>query len=262
VTHKYIEIESSKLAYVVVNPSALKTIICFHGFGQEAKEYAWLARAHQELRVIAIDLFYHGESILTKNSVLTFLDWKTFFDQLIIVEHINQFSVTGYSMGGRFALATFSLYPNKIDSIYLVAADGIISSKLFKVATGTTLMRLIFKSMINSYPLFMSVSNVLTKIGVLNKGLQKFATLHMKNSSERLRIYNSWTSFRKLKLAPPDIAKISEKYSINVHIRLGTYDRVIPVSRIEPNLIKNEWLDYKPLEITHHKLFYYDFLNQ
>ncbi len=260
-THKYIDIQGSKLAYVVFNPNAAKTIICFHGFGQGAKEYVWLAKAHQQIRVIAIDLFYHGESTLGKNKVLTFLDWKTFFDQLIIAEHINRFSVTGYSMGGRFALASFSLFPNKIDNIYLVAADGIITSKLFKVATSTALMRLVFKGMINSYPLFIRLSNVLTKMGVLNKGLQKFATLHMKNSSERLRIFNSWTSFRRLKLTPPDIAEISNKHSIKVFIRLGTYDRVIPVSRIEPKLIKNEWLDYKPLEITHHKLFYYDFLN-
>jgi len=262
VINKYIEIEGNKLAYVVFNSTVIKTMICFHGFGQEAKDYDWFAKAHPEFRLIAIDLFFHGESTLSTSSALTPLGWKSFFDILITNEQINHFSVTGYSMGGRFALTTFSLYPHLTDNIFLVAADGIITSKLFKTATSTALMRRIFKGMINSYPTFIQLSTMLTKLGIINKGLQKFATLHMKNSVERHRIFNSWTSFRELKLSPTAIARISEKHTIPVYIRLGTYDRVIPVSRIKPKLIKNKWLDYKTLEITHHKLFYYDFLNQ
>ncbi len=163
-------------------------------------------------------------------------------------------------MGGRFALTTLMLYPHLVNSIYLVAADGIVPSKLFKVATGTTLMRAIFKWMLNSYPAFLNISNALTNLGVLNKGLLKFAQLHMRDKKERDRIYKSWTTFRQLEMSPIEIASISEKYKIPVHIALGKFDRMIPVSRIKPYLINNPYLHYKTVEISHHKLFYYNFL--
>ncbi len=164
-------------------------------------------------------------------------------------------------MGGRFALTTFKLYPKMVNTIYLVAADGIVSSTLFKVATGTTLMRGIFKWVLNSYPVFLYIANTLTRLGILNKGLLKFARLHMHKKVERDRIFKSWTTFRHLKLNPKEIANLSESYKIPVHIALGKYDRVIPVDRIKPHLIQSQFLDYKTVDITHQKLFYYNFLN-
>ncbi len=163
-------------------------------------------------------------------------------------------------MGGRFALTTLKLYPQMVSAIYLVAADGIIASRLYKVATGTGFMRAIFKWMLNSYPTFLTISNTLTKLGILNRGLQKFAQLYMRDKKERDRIYDSWTTFRQLQLNPKDLASISVKYQIPVHIALGKYDRVIPVNRIKPHLVQNQFLDYKTVDITHHKLFYYNFL--
>ncbi len=257
---KIIQIKSGKLAYFVFNEDATETIICFHGFGQKAQEYEWLANEHLEYRVISINLFFHGNSVLPATKLLTPLDWKLYFDQLIKIEDIQQFSLTGYSMGGRFALTTLNLYPQSVKAIYLVAADGIVASKLFKVATGTVLMRAIFKWMLNSYPVFLKIATTLTKLGILSKGLQKFAQLYMQDKKERDRIYNSWTTFRQLQLSPQELASISEKHKIPVHIALGKFDRMIPVSRIKPHLINNPYLHYKTVEISHHKLFYYNFL--
>lgn len=252
---------SNKLEYFVYNESGSKTIICFHGFGQEAQEYKWIADNHIRYRVISINLFYHGNSVLSPKKVLSDVDWKSYFNKVIENEKLNNFSLIGYSMGGRFALTTLKIFPHKVDKIFLVAADGLVASRLFKIATGTIPMRLIFKGMLNSYSSFVRLSNTLSNLGILNKGLLKFAKHHMKDKSERDRIFNSWTSFKKLKLHPVQLAKISVKYQILVHITLGHYDRVIPVSRIKPHLVINEFLYYETVEITHNKLFYYNFLD-
>ncbi len=244
---------------MVYNTEASNTIICFHGFGQEATAYEWLAKAEPQLKVISIDLFFHGKSVLATGSPLTPPNWKAYFNFLIEQENLTQFSLAGYSLGGRFALTTFRLYPQRVKAIYLSAADGIVASRLYKIATGTAVMRSVFKGMLNSYPAFIKISNALTRLGILNKGLQKFALLHMKEASERVRIYNSWTAFRLMKLSPKRIAQISVKHQIPVHIALGKFDRVIPVDRIKPHLIQNQFLDYKTVDITHGKLFYYNF---
>ena len=39
-------------------------------------------------------------------------------------ENISRFDVAGFSMGGRFALATLEAFPEKIGNVFLIAPDG------------------------------------------------------------------------------------------------------------------------------------------
>lgn len=164
-------------------------------------------------------------------------------------------------MGGRFALTTLSLYGEQINNLYLVAPDGLVTGNWYRFATRNQIQRLLFKIVLNSYPSFLMIAKSLSKLGILNKGLLKFSQVHLQNKQERARVYNTWTSFRLLTLAPKKLDSICIKHSINALIILGNYDRVIPVKRIEPKLIESPWLTVKKVDITHHKLFYYNFLN-
>jgi len=187
--------------------------------------------------------------------------WEEFFDQVLIKESINRFSVIGYSMGARFALTTLSIYAKQIDNLYLVAPDGLVQGNWYRFATRNKLQRLLFKLVLNSYPLFLKIAKLLSKLGVLNKGLLKFAQVHLQHKEERERIYITWVSFRKLVLAPSELHKITKKYKIGTKIILGNYDRVIPIKRIEPKLITSDFLILIKVYVTHHKLFFYNFLN-
>ncbi len=182
-------------------------------------------------------------------------------DRLIQIESIADFSVMGYSMGGRFALTTFSLYPKQINKLYLVASDGLVEGNWYKFATSSLLQRLLFRSVLNSYSTVLALSKNLSKIGVLNKGLLKFAQIHLEQKEDRKRVFRTWTSFRKLTLSAKKMHVISNKHKILVLIVLGNYDRVIPIKRIEPKLIKSQYLTLKKVDITHHKLFYFDFFD-
>ena len=164
-------------------------------------------------------------------------------------------------MGGRFALTTFSLFPERINSLYLIAPDGLVEGNWFKFATRNILQRTVFKLVLNSFPTFLVIAKSLSKIGVLNKGLLKFAQVNLQNKQERQRVYNTWTSFRSLKLSPQKLHAIATKYKIDTTIVLGNFDRVIPIKRIEPRLIKSKYLTFKKVAVTHHKLFYYNFLD-
>lgn len=167
----------------------------------------------------------------------------------------------GYSMGGRFALTTLFLFPERIDNLYLIAPDGLVDGNWFRFATGSRLQRILFKSILNSFPTFLVIANSLSKIGILNKGLLKFAKVHLQEKKERERVYNTWTSFRKLKLSTQKLHAIISEHKIENMIVLGNFDRVIPIKRIEPKLIKSKFLIFKKVPITHHKLFYYNFLD-
>lgn len=189
-------------------------------------------------------------------------DWKSYFEKLIKKESIETFSIVGYSMGGRFALTTFKHFSHKIEHLYLVAPDGLVSGNWYKFATGSHVQRLLFKSVLNSYSTFLAFAKSLSKIGMLNKGLLKFSSMHLQNKEERNRVYNTWTSFRLLNLSPIELDSISKKHKISIDLILGNYDRVIPIKRIEPQLLKSSYLNVKKVSITHNKLFYYNFLER
>lgn len=164
-------------------------------------------------------------------------------------------------MGGRFALTTLLFYPKQIDHLYLIATDGLVEGSWYRFATRSKIQRLLFKSVLNSYPIFLALAKSLSNIGLLNKGLLKFAQVHLQSKSERDRVYNTWTCFRLLKVSPKILNSTITKYRINTTIVLGNFDRVIPIKRIEPKLLKSPYLSLKKVSITHHKLFYYNFLD-
>ena len=165
-------------------------------------------------------------------------------------------------MGGRFALTTLLLFPEKIDNLYLIAPDGLVEGNWFRFATNSKLQRILFKSVLNSFPTFLAIAKSFSKMGILNKGLLKFAQVHLQDKKERERVYNTWTSFRKLKLSTQKLHAIIFEHKIKTTVVLGNFDRVIPIKRIEPKLIKSDFLILKKLPITHQKLFYYNFLDR
>lgn len=164
-------------------------------------------------------------------------------------------------MGGRFALTTLSLYPKQVDNLYLIAPDGLVEGNWFRFATSSKLQRLLFKSVINFYSIFLVFAKSLSNMGILNKWLLKFSQVHLQDKVERKRVYNTWTSFRSLTLSPKELHYISTEYKIGTLIILGNFDRVIPIKRIEPKLVKSPYLTLKKVDVTHHKLFYYNFLD-
>lgn len=259
---KEIQIGASQLDYVVFNKTAHKYLLCFHGFGQSGQEYKKLSIAYPDYKVIGVNLFFHGNSYLRPKQVIDNTFLRQFLKPLIENEFDSKFSVVGYSMGGRFALAALQLFPEKINQLYLLAPDGLVEGNWYKFATRTHMQQRLFRRAFNSYPALLSAATRLSKMGMLNKGLLKFAQIHLKNRTERDRVYNTWTSFRNIKISPEQLHYIINRYSIKATIVMGQYDRVIPIKRIVPKLIESQFLTIRQVPITHNKLFYYNFLDE
>ncbi|MCB0497740.1 MAG: alpha/beta fold hydrolase [Cyclobacteriaceae bacterium] len=261
-TKNKVYIASSQLEYIVFNKESSKYLLCFHGFGQSANDFEKLAKAYTDYKIVGVNLFFHEESYLRPKRLVHPKFLKEFLAQLIEKELPEKFSLMGYSMGGRFALTTLKLFPEKIDTIYLLAPDGLVEGNWFRFATGSYIQRTIFKGAFSSYPTFISVATRFSKVGILNKGLLKFAEIHLKNEEERNRVYDSWTNFRKLKLSPYEFHYLISKYKVKSSVVLGMYDKVIPAKRIVSKLIESPMLKIYHVPITHNKLFYYNFLDQ
>lgn len=116
----FIEIENIKYHLQIKGEG--KPIICLHGFSENLS--TWKLLELENYQLILIDLIGHGESDKPLPSKCYSLE--------IIIKHLNKliyqlglkkYSMLGYSMGGRIALAYTLAYPNKIDRLVLESAS-------------------------------------------------------------------------------------------------------------------------------------------
>lgn len=116
----FIEIENIKYHFQIKGEG--KPIICLHGFSENLS--TWELLELEDYQLILIDLIGHGESGKPLSSKCYSLE--------IIIKHLNKliyqlglkkYSMLGYSMGGRIALAYTLAYPNEIDRLVLESAS-------------------------------------------------------------------------------------------------------------------------------------------
>ncbi|WBW97247.1 2-succinyl-6-hydroxy-2,4-cyclohexadiene-1-carboxylate synthase [Oceanirhabdus sp. W0125-5] len=116
----FIEIENIK--YHVQIKGEGKPIICLHGFSENLSTWKYLELKGYKL--ILIDFIGHGKSDKPYSS--------EYYDLKVILNHINKlikelglnkYSMLGYSMGGRIALAYALSYENEITQLILESSS-------------------------------------------------------------------------------------------------------------------------------------------
>ncbi|WP_298844199.1 2-succinyl-6-hydroxy-2,4-cyclohexadiene-1-carboxylate synthase [Clostridium sp.] len=112
----FIEIENIK--YHIEVRGEGKPIICLHGFSENLS--TWKSIQLDGYQLILIDLIGHGQSDKPKQ--------RKYYSLKVMIRHLNElisklglkrYSMLGYSMGGRIALAYSLIYPKEIDKLIL-----------------------------------------------------------------------------------------------------------------------------------------------
>jgi 2-succinyl-6-hydroxy-2,4-cyclohexadiene-1-carboxylate synthase len=116
----FIEIENIK--YHVEIKGEGKPIVCLHGFSEDIS--TWKLLKLQGYKLILIDLIGHGKSDKTKDTKYYSLEIMLKHLNLLISSlNLKKYSLLGYSMGGRCALAYALTYPKEIDKLILESAS-------------------------------------------------------------------------------------------------------------------------------------------
>lgn len=204
-------------------------LLLFHGFGQDHRAFQSLAsNIPEDYTLYFFDLFFHGESTWGYGEQpLTPSFWHELFAAFLEQHAIGRFSLAGFSIGARFALASFTCCPDRVDNLLLLAPDGIGNRFWYWLATYPWLTRKFFKSMILHPGRFRSVAFALREVGLLNKRLLRFAESQMNTAERRERVYYSWVVFRKLNWSARYLAARFREYQTRVIIGLGAQDVVI-----------------------------------
>lgn len=204
-------------------------LLAFHGFGQSSQAYNPFAEfVGDKYTVYAFDIFFHGESQWKdSNKVLEKQDWEYILKIFLEKHQILEFAVCGYSMGGKFALATLELFPRKIKEFLLIAPDGIKTVIWYSLATYPTVFRNFFRAMIIKPKYFYQLLKLSKKIGLVDKSLLKFANTQMNTRENRRRVYLTWVIFRRFKFDLQLIAFLINSNKIPTLMFTGKYDKII-----------------------------------
>lgn len=216
-----------------------KNLLLFHGFGQDHQAFKKIEeQIQQEYTIYSFDIFFHGLSQWNKGEQpLEKFFWKDLVAEFLKIYEIQSFSLLGFSMGGKFALAILEAFPERTDRIFLLAPDGIKTNFWYSLATYPTAFRKIFKSMIHQPQRFKAIENFAVTIGLIDKGIVRFIESQMDTPEKRSRVYHAWVVFRHLKFDMKEIAATMNSNKIKVLVIVGKYDKIITTENMD-HLVK------------------------
>jgi pimeloyl-ACP methyl ester carboxylesterase len=232
---RFIQFGSDSLHYVKAGRGKTN-LLFFHGFGQDHTVYHHLIQTlapHYTLYIC--DLYFHGQSRWgSDEQPLEKAHWKKTMQVFLNENGIDNFSLVGFSLGGKFALATMESFPQQCKEIWLIAPDGIKTSFWYSLATYPIGLRKFFKSLIQKPARFLKLANLLNRFNLIDKGLIRFAEYQMNTLEKRKRVYYSWVVFRHLSFNVENLKQVIKENRIRLTVIVGRYDKVIEPENIRP----------------------------
>lgn len=226
----------SPLHYAKVG-SGSEPLLCFHGAGQDGESCfnPFAQQVGERFTLYAFDLFYHGKSgclcgrEFTDNELVTKETWQKYLHQFLQENNITQFSVAGFSMGGRFALTTLEAFAHNINEVFLMAPDGLTDHWLYVLATRFALTRRVFKVIAFQQDKLQSLGKWLLKLRLIDPSTIRFAQAMMNTPEKQQQIYQTWIGFRALRFSPQKLAQLIEIHQVKTWIFMGKYDKIMPL---------------------------------
>lgn len=227
-----------------------RILLAFHGIGQDG---ASCFRPFEKLlgeryTIYAFDLYFHGLSFGAELGIVTKQVWVEQVELFLEKEKIERFDVAGFSMGGRFALATLEGFSARIDDVFLIAPDGVSEHPLYSLASRFAPARQVFRWSMQRPETFFKVANGLQKAGLVNASLYRFTQQVLNTPEKRQTIYNSWVNFRDLRFDIPGLYQTASINNVSIYLFVGQFDKLLKpaaVKKLADLLPKNQYIQLK-----------------
>ncbi|ADB41604.1 alpha/beta hydrolase [Spirosoma linguale] len=246
--------QGSRISYQQFG-SGPAVLLAFHGFGQNNDIFSVLEKPlGGQFTIFAIDLFFHGNSHYLGTSMLTKEFWCELIGHFLQTHNIARFSLMGFSLGGRFALVTAEALAARLDQLILVAPDGITLNHWYWLATSSSPGRTLFRYVMRHLSMLSTFGHLLTRLGLLNKTVMRFAEISLATPDQRALVYRSWTQFRLLHPALKLIAHRLQEHSVRVRFFTGAFDRIVPGTYVLPLTNQLQQYELTVLKTGHNRL--------
>jgi pimeloyl-ACP methyl ester carboxylesterase len=214
-------------------------LLAFHGIGQTGISCFQPLADHlaDYYTIYAFDLYFHGESNVSgfwaQNEIISKTEWYSTIASFLQENRIERFDVTGFSMGGRFTLATLELFPANINSAFLIAPDGVSEHPLYTIASRSKPARSLFRWLMKNPSVFFKSADFLQKTGLIHSSLYRFTQQVLNTPEKRRTIYNSWVCFRDFHFNISSLYKLTQSQNIDLLLFTGKFDKLLKPSAVD-----------------------------
>lgn len=176
-------------------------ILCLHGNSRSAKDFQFLANPNR--KIISIHLFLHGYSTFDKKRVergdVRTEEFNVLIELILQKENINSFHWLAFSQGGRFTFASFPFFAKKVDSLTLIAPDGLDDKNFYSWSQRQFLARRLFRYFLKHPSFLLKSVSFLVKIRVLHPKMNEFMEYYTSDKERFEMAYKTWSSFRNIR---------------------------------------------------------------
>ncbi len=247
-----VELVNGQLHYSIY-PGGERILLAFHGFGQDNKIFdSWSKILQPEYTIYAFDIFYHGKSTRNYGS-LSKKEWAEYLKTFLQKEGIKEFTIVGFSLGGRFAISSALSFPKQTQELILIAPDGVFLTIWFKLATNPSI-RWVFKYFMLNPEKLERLLRFNDKYKIVSSYLRDFVQKELGNPENRKRVYISWNHFKTLGYSKRQLAKGFKSAQFKRRIILGEMDHIIKPAKILPIIKTMGEFEVDILSMKHHQL--------
>jgi len=224
---QFLELAKGRLAYEKWG-NGPDLLIAIHGFGDSALLFNSLSgHLGKAYTCYALTLPYHGPT-QWHSRTFTPGDLHGCIAQVLQLENRQQFTLMGYSMGGKISLKLFPHFAAQIKKLILLAPDGIATHKYYDISRLPKWFVKLFKLLLRWPKLFFRLVKLVHAKGILSKFLFDFTNNHFGTPAQRRRFFSVSESILAFQ---PQVAAVKEmlnKHDTPVEVYLGIRDEVIP----------------------------------
>lgn len=216
------------------NGDGPENLLLFHGFGQDRSVFNPLInQVGSRYTCYSFDLFFHGEdSIAQPSAPILPEEWDALLSAFLDQENIQRFSLAGFSIGARLVISAITRFAPRLNTVYLIAPEGISINIWYRLATSTTPGRYLFSKFVRRPKYFFKAATTAENVGLLPRKVAQFAKKLMESAPKRNRVYATWLAMSKLKTDRDTLLTALNMHSVRVVVFLGKRDRIIPIKPV------------------------------
>ncbi len=225
-SHFY-SIGEKQLHYLILgegNP----VLFAFHGFGDHAGVFKILESSMGKLyTIISVDLPFHGQTKWGEGEPLTLNELLGFIEFILKLYQQEQFSLAGFSLGGKVALALYHRLPERVERMFLFAPDGLKNNIWYNIAIYPKWGRQMFKHILLRPNTFLRFVRILRYTHIIQKQYALFIQKQLDSEQKRRLVWDIWNCLRGYERKRGELQALIKQHQTKVLVVVGKYDRII-----------------------------------
>lgn len=203
-------------------------MIAFHGFGESAEMFEVIEPSLGKIySIVSVDLPFHGLTEWTAGEKFTPRQANDLVELLMKKYGIDKISFASYSIGGKIALKLFEMNPERVETIWLFAPDGLKNNIWYNLAVYPAWGRKLFRYVIDHPQATVNLLKLLHLLRIFPKNLTAFLQSQLLDVNMRERIWNTWLGIAGFEVLPSRLKNLFRQDETACYIFMGQFDPVI-----------------------------------